>query len=37
MKPLREMKREPLYIARAADPQHKLGTNDPRLIEVVEA
>ncbi|HYW43759.1 MAG TPA: DUF362 domain-containing protein [Bryobacteraceae bacterium] len=37
MKPLREMKREPLYIARAADEQHRLGTNDPRFIDVVEA
>ncbi len=36
MKPLREMKREPAYIARAADAQHKLGTNDPKLIDVVE-
>jgi len=37
MKTLRDVKREPAYIARAADAQHKLGTNDPRLIEVLEA
>ena len=36
MKSLREMKREPKYIATAADPQHRLGTNDPNLIELVE-
>jgi len=36
MKSLREMRREPTYIARAADPQHRLGTNDPRSIELVE-
>jgi len=28
--------REPAYIARAADAQHRLGTNDPNLIEKVE-
>jgi len=33
---LRDAKREPAYIARAADAQHKLGTNDPNLIEKVE-
>jgi hypothetical protein len=33
---LRAVKREPAYIATAADPQHKLGTNDPNLIEKVE-
>jgi hypothetical protein len=37
MKTLREMKREPKYIATAADGQHRLGTNDPGLIELVEA
>jgi len=37
MRPLREMHREPLYISRAADEQHRIGTNDPRLIDVVEA
>ena len=36
MKSLRDMKREPVYIATAADPQHGLGTNDPRNIKVVE-
>ena len=36
MKPLKEMKREPRYIATAAGPGHKLGTNDPARIERVE-
>ena len=36
MKPLKEAKRDPAYIARAADPEHRLGTNDPRKIEVME-
>lgn len=36
MKPLRDLRREPAYIARAADSQHRLGTNDPKLIERVE-
>ena len=36
MKPLRELKREPLYIATAADARHRLGTNDPMRIDVVE-
>jgi len=36
MKPLRELKREPTYIATAADANHRLGTNDPKRIEVVE-
>jgi uncharacterized protein (DUF362 family) len=36
VEPLRDVKREPAYIARAADPQHRLGTNDPNLIEKVE-
>jgi uncharacterized protein (DUF362 family) len=36
MKPLREMKREPAYIATAADAQHRLGINDPKRIDVVE-
>jgi len=36
MKPLKEMKREPRYIATAADANHRLGTNDPKAIEVVE-
>jgi len=33
---LKAAKREPAYIARAADAQHALGTNDPALIERVE-
>ena len=36
MKTLREMKREPKYIATAADGRHRLGTNDPSLINLVE-
>jgi hypothetical protein len=36
LKPLKEMKREPKYIATAADPQHRLGTNDPSRIERLE-
>jgi uncharacterized protein (DUF362 family) len=36
MKPLRDLRREPAYIARAADGRHRLGTNDPKLIERVE-
>ena len=36
MKPLRELHREPLYIATAADEEHRLGTNDPKRIELVE-
>jgi uncharacterized protein (DUF362 family) len=35
MKPFREMKREPVYIASAA--ARGLGTNDPKWIDVVEA
>ena len=35
-KSLREVKREPTYIATAADTQHRLGTNDARLIRRVE-
>jgi len=37
LKPLKEMKREPKYIATAADAAHKLGTNDLKRIERVEA
>jgi uncharacterized protein (DUF362 family) len=33
---LQAAKREPAYIARAADAQHRLGTNDPAMIEKVE-
>ena len=36
MRPLREMKREPKYIATAADAQHRLGTDDLNAIERVE-
>ncbi len=36
MKSLKAMKREPVYIATAADAAHRLGTNDPKKIEVVE-
>jgi uncharacterized protein (DUF362 family) len=36
LKPLKQMKREPRYIATAAGPQHNLGTNDPARIERVE-
>jgi uncharacterized protein (DUF362 family) len=36
MPPLREMKREPTYIATAADAEHRLGTCDPKRIERVE-
>ena len=36
MKPLRQMQREPAYIATAADAAHRLGTNDPARIQVIE-
>jgi len=36
MKSLKELKRQPTYISTAADAQHRLGTNDPKRIEVVE-
>jgi len=36
MKPLAELHREPLYIATAADARHRLGINDPKLIDVME-
>jgi len=36
MKPLRELQREPRYIATAADAVHRLGTNDPKRIELAE-
>ena len=36
LKPLRELKREPSYIATAADAEHRLGTCDPKRIERVE-
>lgn len=34
---LSKEEREPLYIARAADPRHRIGSADPALIEMVEA
>ena len=36
VKSLRELKREPSYIATAADAEHRLGTCDPKRIEQVE-
>ena len=36
LKPLKDVKREPRYIATAADAKHNLGTNDPSRIERVE-
>jgi len=33
---LRSLRREPVYIARAADAQHRIGTNDPGLIDRME-
>jgi uncharacterized protein (DUF362 family) len=36
MKPLADLKREPAYIATAADAEHRLGTCDPKRIERVE-
>ncbi len=36
MTTLKASKREPTYIATAADAQHRLGTNDPAKIELVE-
>lgn len=36
MKSLREANREPTYLATAADSSHRLGTNDPARIDVVE-
>jgi len=36
MKTLRELHREPVYIATAADAAHRLGTNDPKQIDLVE-
>jgi uncharacterized protein (DUF362 family) len=36
LKTLGADQRAPHYIATAADERHRLGTNDPRLIEVVE-
>jgi uncharacterized protein (DUF362 family) len=36
LKPLAEAGRPPKYIAVAADAQHRLGTNDPKRIKLVE-
>jgi uncharacterized protein (DUF362 family) len=36
MRTLKEMKREPTYIATAADATHRLGINDPKRIQIVE-
>lgn len=36
LKPLEEVGRPPKYIAVAADAQHRLGTNDPKRIKVVQ-
>lgn len=36
LKTLEADKRAPRYIATAADERHRLGTNDPRRIEVIE-
>ena len=33
---LKEVGREPTYIATAADKNHKLGTNDPQKIQLIE-
>ena len=33
---LQEERREPTYIATAADAQHKLGTNDPARMEIIK-
>lgn len=37
MPTLRAARREPVYIATAADARHRLGNNDPSRIEIVEA
>jgi len=37
LEPLRNLKREPTYIATAADARHRLGTCDPAKIQVAEA
>jgi hypothetical protein len=36
MKALKDVGREPTYIATAADGEHRLGTNDPERIDLVE-
>ncbi len=37
LEPLRRLKREPTYIATAADARHRLGTCDPARIQVIES
>jgi hypothetical protein len=37
LKTLEAEMRAPRYIATAADGEHKLGTNDPKRIAIVEA
>ncbi len=37
MKSLKEVGREPTYIATAADADHQLGTNDPNKIKVINS
>ena len=32
---LKEVGKEPTYIATAADSKHKIGTNDPKLMDTV--
>ena len=36
LKTLKAEEREPSYIATAADGEHRLGTNDPKMISIVE-
>lgn len=36
LKPLKEIGREPTYIATAANAKHRLGTNNPQNIDVVQ-
>ncbi len=36
LKSLKDVGREPTYIATAADPDHRLGTNDPTKIELIK-
>ncbi len=36
LKSLKDVGREPTYIATAADPDHRLGTNDPAKIELIK-
>jgi uncharacterized protein (DUF362 family) len=36
LKMLKAEEREPRYIATAADDEHRLGTNDPKMISLIE-